>query len=80
MSSEKTLTKDVFLRSHVVEPEPQQPLVSTYNEPKWPQYVLAFDTETTLDPKNSRFFLDFTECVNCKVVAISLRRGNHTRR
>jgi hypothetical protein len=25
--------------------------VSDYDEPKWPEYALVFDTETTLDPK-----------------------------
>lgn len=45
------LHKDVFFRSHVVELDPKEPLVSTYNEPIWPDYVLVFDTETTLDPR-----------------------------
>jgi hypothetical protein len=46
-----SLNKDIFLRSHVVEIDPKDRLVSDYDEPKWPEYALVFDTETTLDPK-----------------------------
>ena len=53
------LQKDVFLRSHVVEVDPKAPLVSDYNEPKWPEYALVFDTETTLDPKDQSLLFGF---------------------
>src|SRR5438876_8207216 len=46
-----SLTKNVFFRSHVVEVEPKPKPISTYDEPKWPEWALMFDTETTLDPK-----------------------------
>jgi hypothetical protein len=54
-----TLHKDVFLRSHVVEVSPKEPRVSDYNEPKWPEYALVFDTETTLDPKDQSLLFGF---------------------
>lgn len=53
------ITKDIFLRSHVVELEPTKPMSSTYNEPKWPEYALVFDTETTLDPKTQSLLFGF---------------------
>ena len=53
------LYKDIFLRSHVVQVNPKEPLASDYNEPKWPEYVLAFDTETTLDPKDQALLFGF---------------------
>lgn len=53
------LRKDVFLRSHVVEVEPKAQLANDYNEPKWPEYVLVFDTETTLDPKDQSLLFGF---------------------
>jgi hypothetical protein len=53
------LSKDVFLRSHVVEVDPKEPLISSYNEPKWPEYALVFDTETTLDPKDQSLLFGF---------------------
>ena len=53
------LTKDVFLRSHVVEVRPKGPLVSNYNESKWPEYALVVDTETTLDPKDQSLLFGF---------------------
>lgn len=53
------LTKDVFFRSHVVELNPKKPLLGTYNEPKWPEYALVFDTETTLDPKDQSLLFGF---------------------
>ena len=46
-----SLSKDVFFRSHVVELNAKEPSVSDYNEPKWSEYLLIYDTETTLDPK-----------------------------
>ena len=46
-----SLTKDVFFRSHVVEVDAKPKPISTYNEPKWGEFALVFDTETTLDPK-----------------------------
>src|SRR5207249_2334274 len=49
---EMTLTKDIFHRAHVVELEPRPKATNDYNEPKWPEYALCFDTETTLDPRN----------------------------
>ncbi len=54
-----TLIKDVFFRSHVVELNPKQPLLSDYNEPVWPEYVLVFDTETTLDPQAQSLLFGF---------------------
>jgi hypothetical protein len=54
-----TLTKDVFFRSQVVELNPKEPLVSNYNEPAWPEYVLVFDTETTLDPQQQSLLFGF---------------------
>jgi len=54
-----TLNKDIFLRSHVVEVDPKEPLVSDYNDPKWPEYCLVFDTETTLDPKDQSLLFGF---------------------
>lgn len=54
-----SLNKDVFLRSHVVEVSPKKPLISDYNEPKWPEYALVFDTETTLDPKEQSLLFGF---------------------
>ena len=53
------LFKDVFLRSHVVELNPREPAVSNYNEPKWPEYALLFDTETTLDPQRQSLLFGF---------------------
>jgi hypothetical protein len=55
----KVLSKDVFFRSHVVELETKEPLTSNYSEPKWPEYVLVFDTETTLDPQNQALLFGF---------------------
>jgi hypothetical protein len=46
-----TLNRDVFFRSHVVELKPKEKATNDYNEPKWPEYAIVFDTETTLDPK-----------------------------
>lgn len=57
--STKTQSKDVFFRSHVVEVDEKEPLVSTYAEPKWPEFVLVFDTETTLDPKEQALLFAF---------------------
>lgn len=54
-----TLIKDVFFRSHVVELNPQQPLLSDYNEPVWPEYVLVWDTETTLNPQQQSLLFGF---------------------
>lgn len=53
------LQKDIFLRSHVVEVDPRQSPTSDYNEPKWPEYVLVFDTETTLDPRDQSLVFGF---------------------
>jgi len=53
------LSKDIFLRSHVVEVNPKEQLKSDYHEPKWPEYVLIFDTETTLDPKDQSLLFGF---------------------
>ena len=46
-----TLTKGVFFRAHVVELNAKEKATNNYCEPKWPEYALTFDTETTLDPK-----------------------------
>jgi hypothetical protein len=54
-----TITKDVFFRSHVVEVKTKKKEVSTYDEPKWPEYVLLFDTETTLDPQEQSLLFGF---------------------
>src|SRR5713101_3869767 len=54
-----SLRKDVFFRSHVVELITKIPLVSTYNEPQWPEYALVFDTETTLDPQLQALLFGF---------------------
>ena len=59
VGTDKPLTKDVFLRSHVVELDPKKPEVSSYREPKWPEYALVFDTETTLDPREQSFLFGF---------------------
>jgi hypothetical protein len=56
---DSTLIKDVFFRSHVVELNPKQLLLSDYNEPVWPEYVLVFDTETTLDPQDQSLLFGF---------------------
>ena len=53
------LSKDVFFRSHVVKLKSKKPLVSTYNEPQWPEYALVFDTETTLDPQQQSLLFGF---------------------
>jgi hypothetical protein len=53
------LHKDVFFRSHVVELHPKEKPVSTYNEPKWPEYVTSCDFETTLDPKEQALLFAF---------------------
>ena len=58
-NNEAALTKDVFFRSHVVEEIPRKPPVSSYSEPPWPEYVLVFDTETTLDPKEQSLLFGF---------------------
>jgi hypothetical protein len=58
-SNSVPLRKDIFLRSHVVEVTPREPLISDYNEPKWPEYALVFDTETTLDPKDQSLLFGF---------------------
>src|SRR5882762_4612201 len=57
--SEAALTRDVFLRSHVVELNAKEPAVSSYHEPKWPEYALVFDTETTLDPQQQALLFGF---------------------
>jgi hypothetical protein len=54
-----SVNKDVFLRSHVVEVSPKEPLISDYNEPKWPEFALLFDTETTLDPQEQSLLFGF---------------------
>jgi len=59
MSTETPLTKDLFFRSHVVELKAKKPLVSTYDEPTWPEYAVVFDTETTLDPQNQSLLFGF---------------------
>ena len=59
-------TKDVFFRSHVVELKPKTPLVSTYNEPLWPEYALVFDTETTLDPQRQSLLFGFYRVCQCR--------------
>jgi hypothetical protein len=59
MSTEKPLIKDVFVRSHVVELTTEKPLVSTYDEPTWPEYAVVFDTETTLDPQSQSLLFGF---------------------
>jgi len=56
---DSTLTKDIFLRSHVVELDSKEPGASTYDEPKWPEYALVFDTETTLDPREQALLFGF---------------------
>lgn len=56
---EGTLTKDVFFRSHVVELNPKEPLVSNYNEPVWPEFALIVDTETSLDPQLQSLLFGF---------------------
>ncbi len=54
-----SLRKDVFFRSHVVEMDAREPAVSTYNEPKWPDYATVFDVETTLHPKEQALTFGF---------------------
>ena len=54
-----TLRKDVFFRSHVIEMNAREPAVSTYNEPKWPEFALVFDTETTLNPQQQSLLFGF---------------------
>jgi hypothetical protein len=58
-TSDISLTKDLFLRSHVVELGPKKPAASSYREPKWPEYALVFDTETTLDPREQSLLFGF---------------------
>jgi len=58
-NTEAPLIKGVFFRSHVVELNPKDPVVSTYNEPVWPEYALVFDTETTLDPQRQSLLFGF---------------------
>jgi hypothetical protein len=58
-TTESKLTKDVFFRSHVVELKRKEPAVSTYDEPKWPEFALVFDTETTLDPQQQSLLFGF---------------------
>jgi len=55
----KVQNKDVFFRSHVVEVNKKERLASTYAEPKWPEFALIFDTETTLDPKEQALLFAF---------------------
>jgi hypothetical protein len=57
--SETPLKKDVFFRSHVIETNAAKPGLSTYNEPKWPEYALVFDTETTTDPQRQKLVFGF---------------------
>src|SRR6266851_6043413 len=54
-----TLRKDVFFRCHVVELDAREPAISNYNEPKWPEYALVFDTETTLAPQQQSLLFGF---------------------
>src|SRR2546425_6542097 len=51
MEQAMTLTKDIFLRAHVVELKPKDKTTNDYSEPKWAEWALCYDTETTLDPK-----------------------------
>lgn len=53
------LTKNVFFRSHVVELNRAEPLVSGYIEPVWPEHVLVLDTETNLDPRQQSLLFGF---------------------
>jgi hypothetical protein len=53
------LTKDIFLRSHVVELNSRESRISTYDEPTWPEYAVVFDTETTLDPQEQALLFGF---------------------
>jgi|SRR5579871_1907609 len=53
------LTKDVFFRSHVVELNRPEPLVSSYNEPVWAEHVVLLDAETNLDPSQQFLLFGF---------------------
>src|SRR5438270_10552790 len=59
LSTDKPLTKDVFFRSHVVQLKTKDSLVSTYNESKWPEFALVFDTETSLEPREQALLFGF---------------------
>ncbi len=63
-----TITKDVFFRSHVVEVKAKKKEINTYDEPKWPEYVLLFDTETTLDPQEQSLLFGFYRV--CRLVGV----------
>ena len=54
------MTHDVFLRAHVARPEPKSP--RDPNRPAWPDEVLVFDTETTLDTKQQLTLGVFRRC------------------
>jgi len=54
-----TLIKDIFFRSHVVELDAKKPAVNSYDEPVWPEHLLAYDTETTLDPQGQSLVFGF---------------------
>jgi hypothetical protein len=66
-----SLNKDIFLRSHVVEIDPKDRLVSDYDEPKWPEYALVFDTETTLDRRNSHSYSVSIESADYRTMLIN---------
>jgi hypothetical protein len=61
------IKKDLFLRTHLVELKPKQVQPNTYCEPKWPEYTLVFDTETTLDPRTQSLLFGFYRV--CKLMA-----------
>ena len=53
MGSDMIETHDLFLRALAVPvekkiPEKKHKRITTSDEPKWPDYILAFDTETRL--------------------------------
>jgi hypothetical protein len=54
------MTHDIYLRAHVVRPEPKS--ASDPTDPSWPHEVLVFDTETTLDTQQQLKLGVFRRC------------------
>ena len=48
--------KDIFLRAHTVAPVKRRTRRRIDNGPRWPHTVLIFDTETTIDTRQTLTF------------------------
>src|SRR5438309_9318453 len=56
----QNLNQEIFFRAHTVTPEKKRG--SGVDQPKWPEYVLVLDTETTTDTSQSLTFGAYRFC------------------